>query len=340
MRILYGIQGTGNGHISRSTQIIHHLKMAGAQVDVIFSGCDPTKVFDKTTITSYAFFKGFTFHHRNGAVDLFRTVRNLSPVRFTKDFLTIDARNYDLVITDFEPLTAMIARKNRLPSIGIGHQYAFLYDIPVDRAPAMDRLIMRYFAPADHAIGLHWHHFNQPILPPVINSSVQRTGCPDDRLILVYLPFEDQAAINGFLRDYTGFRFHVYAGHKTETTESHGHIVWHGFSRTGFYRDLSACAGVICNAGFELPSEALYLGKKLLVKPLSGQFEQSSNALAIRKLNIGATMRHLDKKTLEHWLADSGTAPHPYPDVARRIAGWITEERFSDIRALVDETWN
>ena len=38
MKILYGIQLTGNGHISRSTIIINKLKSLGHQVDIITSG--------------------------------------------------------------------------------------------------------------------------------------------------------------------------------------------------------------------------------------------------------------------------------------------------------------
>jgi uncharacterized protein (TIGR00661 family) len=44
---------------------------------------------------------------------------------------------------------------------------------------------------------------------------------------------------------------------------------------------------VICGAGFELAGESLQLGKKLLVKPLKGQFEQLSNALALEKASTG-----------------------------------------------------
>lgn len=45
--------------------------------------------------------------------------------------------------------------------------------------------------------------------------------------------------------------------------------------------DLTDCSGVIANAGFARSSESLYLGKKLLVKPLEGQLEQESNGLAL-----------------------------------------------------------
>jgi uncharacterized protein (TIGR00661 family) len=48
------------------------------------------------------------------------------------------------------------------------------------------------------------------------------------------------------------------------------------------------------NAGFELASEAMFLGKKILVKPLAGQMEQLSNALVIDSLELGMVMKRLN----------------------------------------------
>ncbi|MFH2058209.1 MAG: hypothetical protein ABIJ59_04850 [Pseudomonadota bacterium] len=50
MRILYGIQGTGNGHVSRATRIIDCLPRRKITVDVIFSGCDTDKVYDQSIV--------------------------------------------------------------------------------------------------------------------------------------------------------------------------------------------------------------------------------------------------------------------------------------------------
>jgi UDP:flavonoid glycosyltransferase YjiC (YdhE family) len=38
MRVLYGIQSTGNGHLTRSAKIINRLIKAGCMVDVLTSG--------------------------------------------------------------------------------------------------------------------------------------------------------------------------------------------------------------------------------------------------------------------------------------------------------------
>ena len=98
-------------------------------------------------------------------------------------------------------------------------------------------------------------------------------------------------------------------------------------------------SGVICNAGFELPSEAVYLGKKLLVKPLKGQFEQVSNAMTLEMLKLGRTMETLDIDTVDDWLSARDGRPVNFPDVADHIAEWIMGGNWDDTKTLVKETW-
>ena len=339
MKILYGIQGTGNGHVSRATQIIGRLKNRGSEVDVMFSGCTEDKVYDASIIKAPGFYKGFTFSVKNGRIRLFNTLKHLSPGQFVKDVARFDARDYDLVITDFEPVSAWIARKIKRPCIGIGHQYAFLHDIPMDRSNPFSKWIIQYFAPADIAIGMHWHHFGRPIVPPVIPSGITPSETMDESLILVYLPFESRDQIRDLLLPFKGFRFAVYAQNRGEEPAEEGHIQWHPFSKTLFHRDLAQCAGVISNAGFELPSEALSLGKKILVKPLKGQFEQISNAMALNLLNLGVTMSSLDKLCVEKWLSQTSSIKQKYPDVADHIAEWVMAGNFTSTARLVKETW-
>ena len=243
MKILYGVQGTGNGHVSRSTHIIDALQKRGMTVNVIFSGCGADKVYDPAIIRSPRFYKGFTFCVRRGRIHPADTVRQLSFFRFLKDVQDFEADDYDLIITDFEPVSAWIARKNHRPCIGIGHQYAFLHDIPMDRSNPLSKYIFQWFAPVDVAIGMHWHHFDQPILPPVIPTQVVPSDTVDPSLILVYLPFENKDQVRDLLLAFTDFQFAVYAQHSGATPVRENNIHWHPFSRTDFYRDLGRCAG-------------------------------------------------------------------------------------------------
>lgn len=340
MKILYGIQGTGNGHVSRSTEVVDCLQKLGADVDVVFSGCKEDKLYDSSIITPKGFYEGFTFSTKDGRIRYMDTIKNISIVRFAKDVLSFAADGYDLVITDFEPLTSLIAKKANLPCIGIGHQYAFLYDIPMDSAGILDQIIMKNFAPARYPIGIHWHHFNLPIIPPIVPQDIALPEETDPSLILVYLPFEEPERIRKSLEPFKDYTFAVYSGGLNQETCHLENIRWNPFSKTRFYEDLANCRGVICNAGFELPSEALHLGKKLLVKPLKGQFEQLSNAMTLKMLNLGFTMDELNPESIKRFLAQTEYPDITYPHVAMHLAAWIMNGNWDDSSDLINSVWN
>lgn len=75
---------------------------------------------------------------------------------------------------------------------------------------------------------------------------------------------------------------------------------------------MSSSNGILCGAGFETPSEALFLGKKLLVIPMKNQYEQKCNALALEKMGV-TVLKKLNKKSLH------------------KIIGWLQAEPIKNI---------
>jgi uncharacterized protein (TIGR00661 family) len=338
MRILYGVQATGNGHISRSREVIHHLKDLGHTVRVILTGRDPSHLWEMETFEPYDTFRGLTFSSRRGKVRIVDTALQLRLFQFYRDIFAYDASGFDLVVTDFEPVAARIARRNKIPSIGVGHQYAFLHDVPVKRADPFSMWVVRNFAPADYAVGLHWHHFDQPILPPIIPAHLKNDTHIQLDKILVYLPFETIEDIGSMLKPIEAYQFFIYCSVSSAKNDDNLH--WRPFARDGFLKDLKNCNGVISNAGFELLSEALYLGKKSLVKPLAGQMEQASNAHVISELNLGTVMKKLNQNTVEQFLKKPSVPPVRYPDVARMVAEWIESGNWEDVEGLARSAWD
>jgi uncharacterized protein (TIGR00661 family) len=337
LRILYGVQGTGNGHISRSREIIRCLKADGHEVKVLLSGRDPALLWEMEVFEPFIALEGLTFSTRRGRLQYFKTARRLNLLRFYDDIRRFDARGVEVVITDFEPLTARIARRHRLPCIGIGHQYAFRYKIPIAGFDPAALYVIRNFAPADRFLGLHWHHFNQPILPPVIPMPMPVQSAPLANKILVYLPFEEMVDIRRLLSPLKTHDFFIY--HQIPATQDEGHLHLRTLSREGLLKDLADSSAVITNAGFELASEALHLGKKILVKPLERQMEQLSNAKALEQLALGTVMKRLDPAAVKAFLVQPPVEAVRYPDVARMIADWIGAGDWSDVKGLSRHAW-
>ena len=122
MRILYGVQSTGNGHITRARAMARALADQGLSVDYLFSGREADQFFDMEGFGAYRLCQGFTLAIENGRLDTLGTLRRLAPRRFLREVRALDLEPYDLVITDFEPVTAWAARLRHKPSVGIGHQ--------------------------------------------------------------------------------------------------------------------------------------------------------------------------------------------------------------------------
>ena len=322
MKIFYGVQGTGNGHITRARVMAKELYKAGCDVTFQFTGRPHDKYFDMEIFNGYQHLPGLTFNTDKGQVNYIKTAIESRPIRFIQDVTALDFSDYDLVISDFEPVTAWAAKTQKKQVLGIGHQYAFNHDIPRTGSDPLANTVMKYFAPADIGIGLHWHHFGQPILPPIIETLETPKDIQKNK-ILVYLPFENQHEVIKYLQPFNNFQFHIYS--PTPVTSQYENIICNPLSRVGFQKDLYDCAGIISNAGFELASESLQLGKKILAKPLHAQMEQISNAAALKQLGYGHTMNTMSSEIIEDWLHNDYAVRITYPNVASVIVNWIKD---------------
>lgn len=339
MRILYGVQGTGNGHLTRARVMAGALAKAGIAVDYLISGRPREQLFATEAFGDFRTAPGLTFHHHQGRIDLWRTLRQADLPQLWRDVRQLSLHRYDLVISDFEPVTAWAARCQRVPSLALSHQASFAHgQVPTAGFDPAARLLMKIFAPAQLAVGLHWAPFAPSLLPPVIDVALQPTA-EQSSLVVVYLPFEDASAVAAILAPHAGWQFACYHPQASQM-RSTSQLQWHLPQREQFERDLSRCSGVIANSGFELPSEALHLGKKLLVKPLVGQFEQQSNALALRQLGLAQHMTRLDSAAVGHFLQQPAASPRPWPDVAAALASWLAAgERRPPLAALAASLW-
>jgi uncharacterized protein (TIGR00661 family) len=284
----------------------------------------------------YKTFRGLTFATSNGQVRYLKTALTNNLISLTREISSLSLEDYDLVITDFEPISAWAAKRHNKTSLGIGHQYAFDYDIPMEGSNWISRQIMKWFAPASISLGVHWYHFGNPILPPIIEPPLKNVILQPGK-ILVYLPFENIRHIYRWLEQERHCEFYIY--HHVSQVEDNRNIHLRPLSRDQFQADLASCEGVITNSGFELASEAIQYGKKILTKPLRGQMEQISNAAALRKLKRADVICSLDPYVLQTWLSKKSPEPQVYPNVAREIVHWILEGQVEPLEDFSRRLW-
>jgi uncharacterized protein (TIGR00661 family) len=338
MKILYGIQTTGHGHIVRGRAMVKELIRQGHQVHIILSGPPLKDNWIPDYFENFEHFKGLTYVIEQGRINIPKTAKILDVPQFIYDVVKYEPKDYDIVVTDYEPISSRFAQINKIPSIGIGHLYAFVHKVPMPTIPnPFHILIMRYFAPANFPIGLHWHHFNAPILPPTIPPDVRSADSVQKDKIIVYLHFEGMQDIIDLFKPFPNYDFYVY--YPVDEPFDEGNIHFRPLSRDNFQRDLSDAIGVIANSGFSLSSEAIHLGKKLLAKPVKGQTEQEANASALEELNLGRVMKDLDRNAVEEWLEDPLPTPAGYPDAFEDIAAWIGRGNWQATDKLVEQLW-
>lgn len=336
LKILYGVQATGQGHITRARVLGPALQNEGAEVDFLLSGRKPHEFFDMDEFGAYRVCEGLTFAFSDGQVHLGKTLVHNNLSRFARDIYTLDLSGYDLVITDYEPVTAWAAKLKSVPSLGIGHNYVFKHAVPTADFNKASLLVTRHFASADCTLPMHWHHFGQNILPPML--PLPEAKGVEEGKIVVYLNFENLDQVVQMVSPLAAHGFFIYSS-KVDEPRDEGHVKLRPVSAS-FRNDLETCEGVICGAGFELPSEAIHMGKKLLVKALKGQPEQSSNALALSTLGLGSVMTRLDTGSVQEWLARPVPKPVVYPDTAPQIADWIVNTDRRDVTTLSKMLWS
>ena len=340
MKILYGINSIGNGHISRARFLLPQLHAAGADVTCLFSGpANDNSPFDFSGLRKAQYKKGLSIDFNNGGVEFLGTSAKLAlqAPRLISDIFSLDTRAYDVVITDFEPVTAWAAKLKGTPSIGVANHHSFEYDIPKTSPYSPFMMFMNNIVPVDTPLATHFHHFGQPILPPY--KSEMEAGETDPQKILVYLDVENLQDVIAFLGKFSDYEFYIYSS-QVNISVNNGNLHLRPLSKTGFREDFQTCAGIITNAGYMTISEALQMGKKLLLKPASGQKEQESNALALSELGYGATMDSLNPYVLKQWLDRDSAVKMSCPDTAQAIVDWVMEGEWADTSTLIHSLWD
>lgn len=319
MKILYAIQGTGNGHISRARDIIPLLQKKG-EVDVLISGTEAD--VDLGFPVKYQL-KGMSFvFGKQGGIDLISTYKKAKLKRFYNEVKNLPVKDYDIVINDFEPVSAWACRLNHKPCIGLSHQAAVLHKKsphPKD-VDFIGWSILNNYAPVTDKFGFHFKAYSKKIFTPVIRNEIRNADNKKKEHYSVYLPAYDDDGIIKVLKEIKDIKWEVFSKH-TKKSYNQKNIHVFPINNNAFIKSLVSCTGVLCGAGFETPAEALFLEKKLMVIPMKGQYEQQCNAAALKKMGV-PVLKKLKLSNIEkikNWVEKGELIKVHYPDITHEI---------------------
>ncbi len=308
-RILYGVQGEGRGHATRSLRVVQALLHEGHDV-LVLTGGDALPVLApvlgnrviEIPLLRYQF-------NARGSLSPWRTLAgNFIPlIRMAFRNITLEAavRRFKpaAAISDFEPVTCRLARIFRLPLVAVDHQH-FLTESVLPRVRGLGNNLMLL----SYRLGTHmlsgwprrvvvssFHHFPRKrgsrasFVGPFLPEDVRRMLPHDEGHITVYLKRPQYLTrLLPLITAAPERTFEVFSGWESEwATALPRNVRLHPVSRTAFLESLATAHALITTAGNQVLGEAIYLGKPALALPEPGVLEQAFNARALEESGCG-----------------------------------------------------
>lgn len=323
MKILYAVQATGNGHISRAMELLPHLQKYGT-IDIFLSGANSSLSLDAPV--KFRSNGVSLFYNCNGGLHYLKMLKHTNPVKIQHLIKNLPVEKYDLVLNDFEYITAAACKRKRISSIQFGHQASF-YSDKVPRPLKKSRLgekILKKYARATQYAGLHFKKYDDYIFTPVIKKTILDAHPQDDGFVLVYLPSYCKPQLQEIFTRLKKVPFHIFT-HDVSTPQKTENILFLPISNDQFNHHLTRCSGIITGGGFETPAEAIHLGKKIMAIPIRNHYEQLCNAAALEACGI-TCLKNIDHHFDEHffqWLQNGFTLKMDYSNSIHEVLNFI-----------------
>jgi uncharacterized protein (TIGR00661 family) len=295
VKILYAIQGTGNGHLTRAEDVIPILADYG-QLDLFVSGSQadvklPYPVKYKSKGLSF-------FFGTSGGINFLKTFKQNSSKEVYKEIKKFPIETYDLVINDFEPISAWACRKRDVPCVGLSHQSALL-SAHVPKPKQMDPVgewLLHNYAPTNGNVSFHFEAYDSNIFTPVIRKGIRECKNETADHYTVYLPAYDDRKLVPLLARIPNVKWQIFSKHAKKSYHI-GKLSVYPVNKEKFAESMTSAKGILCGAGFETPAETLFLNKKLLVVPMKSQLEQDYNAASLKRMGV-PVIKKLRKRNL------------------------------------------
>lgn len=339
-KIVYGLSGDGSGHSSRTREMASHLVARGHEVKLVSYERGYRNLKDEFDVFET---EGLLIASKDNRVAPVKTVTsNLKRLnKGHKKLRKLRQQVFkqfepDVVITDFEPMTAYLARRRNLPLITLDNQHRMRYvkyKCPpgLKNESRLTKTIIRAIVPKPDVSLVTAFHFGPLkndrtfLFPPIVRNEVLQLAPRDEGHVLVYVTHGFESLLEQ-LKLFTRETFLVYGYDKDDRD---GNLQFRPFSNDGFLDDLAAAKAIVATAGFTLISEALALRKPYLALPMKGQFEQQLNAFQLEASGYGVNCPEVRREII-------GDFFYRLPEFAERLNDFNCDGN-RGIKAKLDE---
>lgn len=353
LRVLFAVQGEGRGHMTQALAVAGWLRARGHTVTRVLVGRSarrrpPRFVLDELRAPVSLLPSPNFAADRDGTVLLGRTI--LDGARGARRYATglrlvdriVQRERPDVIVNFYEGLVGLWARLHRpaVPVVAVAHQFMFEHPAyPFAPGQALQRLAVRRYTTlvgSGATLRLALSFYDAPpaadprhrVVPPLLRPQLRALGgTHDDGSLLVYLV---EPALAEAVVAWSGRRPEVplhcfWDGPAYARAPS---LRFHALDGEHFLRRMAQARGVVCTAGFESVSEALWLGKPALMVPTPGHYEQRCNARDAEAAGAGVAAETFDLDALLGYLPHhrASAAFRRWADAAERLVVEAIEE--------------
>jgi uncharacterized protein (TIGR00661 family) len=334
-KILIGICGIGNGHINRQMPLITNLLDNNHELIVFTYGqgvANLTKLLANRKNIKIIKVANPYIVGCNQGLDFLQTAQHTvnQDINYNINMLAMHKvveqfNQADLVISDYEAISAQYAYAKQVPLITIDQQSKYLIgDFPksINDTSYLDEIerLNMFFPVAKQRIALSFFKVKAKenankqvtILPPILKTEIleaKNKPLSEQPLILVYISSQQMCDFSvkhwaETLADNLpkNFKAHFFIPKTEKISEAYKNIIFHHHGDSEFKDILFSCHGIISTAGHSLLSEAMYLEKPVYAIPIA-LYEQQLNAQVIANGNFGVIDNNLNAEKLKLFFA-------------------------------------
>jgi uncharacterized protein (TIGR00661 family) len=170
------------------------------------------------------------------------------------------------------------------------------------------------------------------VVPPLLRNEIHDLEKVSKDFILGYMVNDGYSQeIVEWSQAHPQTSLHIFWDKKDEPPVKNvsDNLTFHRLNAKKFLKMMAECQGLVTTAGFESICEAMYIGKPVLMIPVSGQYEQACNAIDAVKAGAGIQDNHFNISLLIDYISN-------FKDESESFKRWYEQGRETFIKELTD----
>ncbi len=307
MKFLFIIQGEGRGHMTQAISCFELLQELGHEISAVCIGKSRMREipgFVKEKLHSPIHLiesPGFVFDKKHKGIVLRKTIsENIGKFGIYKDSLIkindlVLKYRPDIILNFYDILGGLYNAiyKPDCQFWVIGHQYLSLHpDFTFAKGRFLDKTLFQINTKltalwADRYLALSFKNLPNGrnkkllVLPPLLRRELLLMKPKYHDFFLTYMVNPGYAEdVLHYAKKNPNLKIEAFWDKKgaPECYRPLPNVIFHKINDSLFLEKMSQCRGLVSTAGFESICEAMFLGKPVMMIPVSGHYEQACNA--------------------------------------------------------------